>query len=75
MTRGLAIAPESGAFRRVASGGHADLLTVERAYDPRRRRLRSEIVVEDAREIAAFFAADRRPKGAGASSSSTAPTR
>ena len=52
---GLAIAPESGTFRRVASGGHADLLTVERAYDPRRRRLRGEIVVEDTREIAAFL--------------------
>jgi DNA polymerase-3 subunit delta' len=52
---GLAIDPESGVFRRVAAGGHADLLTVERAYDPRRRRLRSEIVVEDAREITAFF--------------------
>src|SRR5438309_10311546 len=35
---GLAIPPDSGVFRRVASGGHADLLTVERAYDPRRRR-------------------------------------
>jgi DNA polymerase-3 subunit delta' len=52
---GLAISPESGIFRRVASGGHADLLTVERAYDPRRRRLRGEIVVEDTREIAAFL--------------------
>jgi DNA polymerase III subunit delta' len=52
---GLAIPPDSGTFRRVASGGHADLLTVERAYDPRRRRLRSEIVVDDAREIAAFL--------------------
>jgi DNA polymerase-3 subunit delta' len=52
---GLAIDPESGVFHRVAAGGHADLLTVERAYDPRRRRLRTEIVVEDAREIAAFF--------------------
>ena len=51
----LAIDPESGVFHRVASGGHADLLTVERAYDPRRRRLRGEIVVEDAREITAFF--------------------
>ena len=48
-------APESGVFRRVAAGGHADLLTLERAYDPRRRRLRSEIVVDDAREIAAFL--------------------
>jgi DNA polymerase III subunit delta' len=52
---GLAVDPHSGVFHRVASGGHADLLTVERAYDPRRRRLRSEIIVEDAREIAGFF--------------------
>ncbi len=52
---GLAIPQESGVFRRVASGGHADLLTVERGYDPRRRRLRSEIVVDDTRAIAAFL--------------------
>ncbi len=52
---GLAIPPDSGVFRRVASGGHADLLTVERAYDPRRRRLRGEIVVDDTREISAFL--------------------
>jgi DNA polymerase-3 subunit delta' len=52
---GLAVSPESGVFRRVAAGGHADLLTVERAFDPRRRRLRSEIVVVDVREIGAFL--------------------
>ena len=52
---GLAVPPESGVFRRVAAGGHADLLTVERAYDPRRKRLRGEIVVDDAREIGAFL--------------------
>jgi len=52
---GLHVAPESGVFRRVTSGGHADLLTVERGYDPRRRRLRGEIVVDDTREIAAFL--------------------
>jgi DNA polymerase-3 subunit delta' len=52
---GLAIDPGNAVFHRVASGGHADLLTVERAYDPRRRRLRGEIVVEDTREIAGFF--------------------
>ncbi|MBV9152933.1 MAG: DNA polymerase III subunit delta' [Alphaproteobacteria bacterium] len=51
----LAISPEIGTFRRVASGGHADLLTVERAYDPRRRRMRSEIIVDDTREIGAFL--------------------
>jgi DNA polymerase-3 subunit delta' len=52
---GLAVDTEGGVFRRVASGGHADLLTVERAYDPRRRRLRSDIIVEDTRAIAGFF--------------------
>ena len=52
---GLSIPPDSGVFRRVASGGHADLLTVERAYDPRRRRMRSEIVVDDTREISTFL--------------------
>ena len=52
---GLAIDPASGVFRRVAAGGHTDLLTIERVYDVRRRRLRGEIVVEDAREIAGFF--------------------
>ena len=52
---GLATPPESGTFRRVASGGHADLLTVERSYDPSRRRLRGEIVVGDTREIGAFL--------------------
>src|SRR5437660_390346 len=54
-TGGLAIDPDSGTFRRVASAGHADLLTVERAYDPRRRRLRGEIVVGDTREIGTFL--------------------
>lgn len=52
---GLFVQPDAGAFRRVASGGHADQLTVERAFDPRRRRLRSEIVVDDVREIARFL--------------------
>ena len=51
----LHVPPESGVFRRVAAGGHADLLTVERGYDSRRRRLRGEIVVDDSREIAAFL--------------------
>lgn len=55
MEPGLAVSPESGTFRRVAAGGHADLLTVERAFDPRRKRLRSEIVVDDIREISAFL--------------------
>jgi DNA polymerase-3 subunit delta' len=51
----LAVPADLGVFRRVASGGHADLLVVERAYDPRRHRLRGEIVVDETREIAAFL--------------------
>jgi DNA polymerase III subunit delta' len=51
----LEIAPDHAIFRRVASGGHADLLVVERSYDPRRKRLRSEIVVDDTRAIANFL--------------------
>lgn len=61
----LAIDPASAVFRRVAAGGHADLLTVERGVmDDRagRRRgeegavkRRAEIVVEDARAIAQFM--------------------
>lgn len=42
-------------FRRVAAGTHADLLTVEREWDPKRKRLRGEIVVEDVRGIADFL--------------------
>jgi DNA polymerase-3 subunit delta' len=52
---GLWTDPESGVFRRIAAGGHADVLTVERAFDPRRKRLRSEIVVADTREIGNFL--------------------
>jgi DNA polymerase III subunit delta' len=52
---GLAIDPASGVFCRVAAGGHADLLTVERIWDPQRGRQRGGIVVEDTREIARFL--------------------
>jgi len=51
----LAIAPEHPAFRLAASGAHPDLLTVERAWDPKRKKFRSEIVVDDTRAIASFL--------------------
>jgi DNA polymerase-3 subunit delta' len=51
----LALPPEHPTFRRIASGGHADLLVVERGIDPKRKRARTEIVVEDTRAIAAFL--------------------
>ncbi len=47
--------PGNPVFRRVASATHADLLTVEREWDEMRKRLRTEIVVDDARDIAGFL--------------------
>ncbi|HEY5210462.1 MAG TPA: DNA polymerase III subunit delta' [Stellaceae bacterium] len=52
---GLAVDPASPAFRRVASGGHADVLLIERAYDEKRKRRRSEIVIDDVRQIGEFL--------------------
>jgi DNA polymerase III subunit delta' len=53
--RSLAVDPSHPVFRRVAAGDHADLLVVERGYDPKRRRRRGEIVVDDVRQIADFL--------------------
>lgn len=51
----LALAPEDPVFRRVAVASHADLLTVEREWDPKRKRMRGEIVVDDVRRVADFL--------------------
>jgi len=40
---------------RVASGGHGNLLVVERVYDEKRKRVRQEILVDDARRIGPFL--------------------
>lgn len=51
----LALDPAHPVFRRVAAGSHADLRVVEREYDPKRRKVRSELVVDQVREIARFL--------------------
>ena len=51
----LEVAETHPVFRRVASGGHADLLTVERGVNPKNNRERTEIVVDDARAVAGFL--------------------
>jgi len=51
----LALDPAHPVFRRVAAGTHADLMTVEREWDDKRGRQRTEIVVDDARAIAGFL--------------------
>ena len=52
----LYLEPNHPSFRRVAASSHADLLTIERAYDPKRRRTRTQIAVEDVRKINGFMA-------------------
>ena len=51
----LYIAPETPAFRQVAAGANPGLLVIERAVDPRAKRLKTEIAVDDAREAQGFF--------------------
>ncbi|MGH6934105.1 MAG: DNA polymerase III subunit delta' [Dongiaceae bacterium] len=51
----LQIGPDSPIFRQVASGGHPDLLTIERGFDEKRERRRTEILVEDVRQIGEFL--------------------
>jgi DNA polymerase-3 subunit delta' len=52
----LYVDPQDPLFRRVASAGHADLVTVERGFDEKKKKLRSEIVVPDVRGIGGFMA-------------------
>jgi len=51
----LALPKEHPVFRRVAAGSHADLLTVERAWDEKKKKFRGEIVVDDVRAVAEFL--------------------
>lgn len=51
----LYVAPDHPVFRRVASGGHADLMTVEREFDEKRGRLKNDISVESVRRIHPFL--------------------
>ena len=51
----LAIDEDDPVFRRVAAGSHADLLTLERGYDEKRKRMRDEIVVDDVRTVGSLM--------------------
>ncbi|MDE2006106.1 MAG: DNA polymerase III subunit delta' [Rhodospirillales bacterium] len=52
----LALDPADPAFRRVAAGAHADLMTIERGYDEKRKRKRQVIIVDDVRKLGGFMA-------------------
>jgi len=51
----LALDPADPVFRRVAAGSHADLLTVERVFNEKTRRMKTQIAVEDVRKINGFM--------------------
>ena len=51
----LALDPANPVFRRVAAASHADMLTIERAYDPKRKRMRTQIAVDDVRKVNGFM--------------------
>jgi DNA polymerase-3 subunit delta' len=52
---GLWLDPKDPLFHRIASGGHADLLVLQREYDERAKRLRTEIVAGDVRKVSSFL--------------------
>lgn len=51
----FALPSDHPVFRRVAAGGHSDLLTVERKVNPKTDKLRDEIVVDDVRDVGEFL--------------------
>lgn len=55
MDQSLALDAANPVFRRVAAGSHSDMLTIERAYDPKRKRMRTQIAVDDVRKVNGFM--------------------
>jgi len=51
----LYVSPRHPVFRRVASGGHADLLVVEREFDEKKNRYKQDISVDAVRRIHPFL--------------------
>jgi len=51
----LRVSPDHPVFRRVAAGGHADLLVVERQLDEKKGRLKRDIAVDDVRRATPFL--------------------
>jgi DNA polymerase-3 subunit delta' len=51
----LALDPASPVFRRVAANSHADLLTLERVFNEKTKRMKTQIAVDDVRKINGFM--------------------
>lgn len=53
--QGLAVAGDDPVARQVAAASHPDLHILQRAYDPKNKRLKTEIAVDDARDAEKLF--------------------
>jgi len=51
----LAIDPDEPVFKQVAAGSHPNLMTIERSWDDKAKRLRKEITVGDTAPLRAFI--------------------
>ncbi len=51
----LAVDADHPTARRIASGGHMNVLAIERSVDEKSKKLRNEIVVDDVRKIGNFL--------------------
>jgi DNA polymerase-3 subunit delta' len=51
----LAVPVSHPAFKRVAANTHADLLSIERRFDDKRKKMQSEIVVDTVLEVGKFL--------------------
>ena len=51
----LVIDPSESVFWKVASGGHPDLLTIERLFDDKKSRLKASVEVDEVRRITPFM--------------------
>ncbi len=54
-TADLAVEASSPVFKRVAADTHADLLTIERRFDEKRKKMQSEIVIDTVHEVGKFL--------------------
>lgn len=49
------VSPDDGVFQRIASGGHADLMTLEREYDAGKNRYKGSVDVAQVRKVLPFL--------------------
>ncbi|MBL6933736.1 MAG: DNA polymerase III subunit delta', partial [Rhodospirillales bacterium] len=51
----LYVPPDDPVFRRISGGGHGDLKAIERQFDEKKGKFKTEIVIDDVRSIGHFM--------------------